>query len=55
MGASGLRYGKWLTRQQVTDIPGVNRSALSGLPMPTGRLEAFDNCREPGAVPGLAE
>lgn len=38
--------GKWLTRQQVTDIQSKIRSALSGLPMPTGRLEAFDNCRE---------
>jgi DNA helicase-4 len=38
--------GKWLTRQQVTDIQRKIRHALSGLPMPTSRLDAFDNCRE---------
>lgn len=38
--------GKWLTRQQVTDIQNKIRHALGGLPMPTSRLEAFDNCRE---------
>ena len=38
--------GKWLTRQQVTDIQVKIRRALTGLPMPTSRLDAFDNCRE---------
>ena len=38
--------GKWLTRQQVTDIQVKIRRALTGLPMPTSRLEAFENCRE---------
>lgn len=38
--------GKWLTRQQVSDIQRKIRHALSGLPVPTVRLDAFDNCRE---------
>lgn len=38
--------GKWLTRQQVVEVQGKIRRALSGLPMPTSRLDAFDNCRE---------
>ncbi|VEC76668.1 DNA helicase IV [Raoultella ornithinolytica] len=38
--------GKWLTRQQVTDIQVKIRRALTGLPMPTSRLDAFENCRE---------
>lgn len=38
--------GKWLTRQQVADVQDNIRQALTGLPMPTSRLEAFDNCRE---------
>lgn len=38
--------GKWLTRQQVTDIQRKIRHALGGLPVPTARLDAFDNCRE---------
>ncbi|QGN37496.1 DNA helicase IV [Klebsiella oxytoca] len=38
--------GKWLTRQQVADIQIKIRHALSGLPVPTSRLDAFDNCRE---------
>ncbi|MGK3042904.1 DNA helicase IV [Klebsiella michiganensis] len=38
--------GKWLTRQQVNDIQRKIRHALSGLPVPTVRLDAFDNCRE---------
>lgn len=39
--------GKWLTRQQVSDVQGKIRRALTGLPIPTSRLDAFDNCREP--------
>ncbi|QNK10262.1 DNA helicase IV [Enterobacter sp. JUb54] len=38
--------GKWLTRQQVVEVQGKIRRALAGLPMPTSRLDAFDNCRE---------
>lgn len=38
--------GKWLTRQQVSDIQQKIRHALSGLPVPTSRLEGFENCRE---------
>ncbi len=38
--------GKWLTRQQVADVQDNIRHALTGLPMPTSRLDAFDNCRE---------
>lgn len=38
--------GKWLTRQQVTEVQGKIRRALAGLPMPTSRLDAFENCRE---------
>ncbi|STW40057.1 DNA helicase IV [Klebsiella pneumoniae] len=38
--------GKWLTRQQVADVQDNIRHALTSLPMPTGRLDAFDNCRE---------
>ncbi|MCS6067311.1 hypothetical protein LNO81_09320 [Klebsiella variicola subsp. variicola] len=38
--------GKWLTRQQVADVQDNIRQALTGLPMPSSRLEAFDNCRE---------
>lgn len=38
--------GKWLTRQQVADVQDNIRQALTGLPMPTSRLDAFDNCRE---------
>ena len=38
--------GKWLTRQQVSDIQRKIRHALSGLPVPTSRLEGFENCRE---------
>ena len=33
--------GKWLTRQQVSDIQRKIRHALSGLPVPTVRLDAF--------------
>ncbi|MGE0971095.1 DNA helicase IV [Klebsiella sp. WOUb02] len=39
--------GKWLTRQQVSEVQGKIRRALTGLPIPTSRLDAFDNCREP--------
>lgn len=38
--------GKWLTRQQVAEVQGKIRRALAGLPMPTSRLDAFENCRE---------
>lgn len=38
--------GKWLTRQQMSDIQQKIRHALSGLPVPTSRLEGFENCRE---------
>ncbi|TCW16645.1 DNA helicase-4 [Raoultella sp. BIGb0138] len=38
--------GKWLTRQQVADVQSKIRRALKGLPMPTSRLDAFENCRE---------
>ncbi|WMI89155.1 hypothetical protein RB536_14415 [Escherichia coli] len=38
--------GKWLTRQQVADVQDNIRHALTGLPMPANRLDAFDNCRE---------
>ncbi|MGT8783846.1 DNA helicase IV [Klebsiella oxytoca] len=38
--------GKWLTRQQVSDSQQKIRHALSGLPVPTSRLEGFENCRE---------
>ena len=38
--------GKWLTRQQVANVQDNIRHALTGLPMPTSRLDAFDNCRE---------
>ncbi len=38
--------GKWLTRQQVADIQVKIRRALTGLPMPTSRLDAFENCRK---------
>lgn len=38
--------GKWLTRQQVVEVQGKIRRALAGLPIPTSRLDAFDNCRE---------
>lgn len=38
--------GKWLTRQQVVEVQGKMRRALAGLPIPTSRLDAFDNCRE---------
>ena len=38
--------GKWLTRQQVSEVQGKIRRALTGLPIPTSRLDAFDNCRE---------
>ncbi|WP_174508621.1 DNA helicase IV [Klebsiella oxytoca] len=38
--------GKWLTRQQVVEVQGKIRRALAGLPMPTSRLDAFENCRE---------
>ena len=40
--------GKWLTRQQVSDIQRKIRHALGGLPVPTARLDAFDNCRSYG-------
>ncbi|MCS5991660.1 hypothetical protein LNP02_23685 [Klebsiella variicola subsp. variicola] len=35
-----------MTRQQVADVQDNIRQALTGLPMPSSRLEAFDNCRE---------
>ena len=33
--------GKWLTRQQVADVQDNIRHALTGLPMPTSRLDAL--------------
>ncbi|MFP5597769.1 DNA helicase IV [Kluyvera sp. 142486] len=38
---------QWLTRQQAKKIREQIMQALEGLPLPTDRLEAFDNCREP--------
>lgn len=38
--------GKWLTREQVSGIQSKIRHAISGLPVPTRRLDTFDNCRE---------
>ncbi|MBW9464292.1 DNA helicase IV [Kluyvera sp. EC_51] len=37
---------QWLTRQQAKKIREQIVLALEGLPLPTDRLEAFDNCRE---------
>lgn len=38
--------GKWLTRQQVSDVQAKIGRALTGLPFPESRLDEFDNCRE---------
>lgn len=37
---------QWLTRQQAQKIRQQVVTALEGLPLPTDRLEAFDNCRD---------
>lgn len=37
---------RWLTRQQAQGIRQRIVKALEGLPLPTNRLEEFDNCRE---------
>lgn len=39
--------GKWLTRQQTQGLQQQIRNALDALPVPTSRLDSFDNCREP--------
>lgn len=37
---------QWLTQQQITEIQSNLHCALSGLPVPVSRLDAFENCRE---------
>ena len=37
---------RWLTRQQAQTIRQQVIDALQGLPLPTSRLEEFDNCRD---------
>nr|WP_318382119.1 DNA helicase IV [uncultured Enterobacter sp.] len=38
--------GKWLTRQQTLGLQQQLTRAFDALPVPTARLESFDNCRE---------
>lgn len=37
---------RWLTRQQTTGLQQQLTQAFEALPLPTARLETFDNCRE---------
>jgi Superfamily I DNA and RNA helicases len=38
--------GKWLTRSAVAELRQKILKSLEALPVPVGRLESFDNCRE---------
>ncbi len=44
--AGSREENRWLTRQQAQEIRQRIVKALEGLPLPTHRLEEFDNCRE---------
>ena len=44
--AGSREENRWLTRQQAQGIRQQIVKALEGLPLPTNRLDEFDNCRE---------
>lgn len=44
--AGRVASGHWLTRSQLNGVQAQLRQAFDALPLPTARLDGFDNCRE---------